>query len=258
MRILFLGDIVGRPGRTSVAKILPLWRERYAPDLILANAENAAGGNGLTPDIANDLFALGIHGFTMGNHVWDKREIYPMLDNDDRIARPANYSPLAPGKGLIYFEVLDKRLAVISLAGRVFMEHADCPFRTFDALRETIETPFVLVDFHAETTAEKSNFALYVDGRASAVVGTHTHIQTADERILPKGTAYITDVGMCGVFNSSIGMDPAPSLHRFLTGMPARFEVAKGAAVVCAVLIDLERSTGRALSIERLQHRFTE
>ncbi len=258
MRILFLGDIVGRPGRTSVAKLLPQWRERYAPDIILANGENAAGGSGLTPDVANELFGLGIQGFTMGNHVWDKREIYPMLSNDERIARPANYSPLAPGKGLIYFDVLDKRLAVISMAGRVFMELADCPFRTFDALYEQIETPFVFVDLHAEATSEKYAFAHYVDGRVSAVVGTHTHVQTADERILPKGTAFISDVGMCGVFNSSIGVDPAPTLHRFLTGMPARHEVAKGPAVVCAVLIDLDRTTGKALSIQRLQHRFTE
>lgn len=256
MRILFIGDIVGRPGRQAVALVLPTWREKYAPDIILANGENVSGGSGLTPHNAEELFALGIAGFTMGNHVWDKKEIYPFLDSDPRIARPANYSPLAPGKGLIFFEVLDKKLAVISMAGRVFMELADCPFRTFDHLCESIDTPFILVDFHAEATAEKSAFAIYLDGRASAVVGTHTHIQTADERILPKGTAFITDVGMCGVFNSSIGVDVESSIWRFRTGLPVRLEVVKGSPLVaCAVLIDLDRTTGRALSIQRLQTR---
>ncbi|GBC89524.1 MAG: TIGR00282 family metallophosphoesterase [Fimbriimonadales bacterium] len=257
MRILFIGDIVGRPGRQAIARVLPEWRERYAPDIILANGENSAGGNGMTPQVAEELFALGIAGFTMGNHVWDKKEIYPLLDSDPRIARPANYSPLAPGKGVIFFEVLDKKLAVISMAGRVFMELADCPFRTFDQIYAQLDTPFVFVDFHAETTAEKATFSAYLDGRASAVVGTHTHVQTADERILPKGTAFISDVGMCGVFNSSIGMDMEVSLQRFLTGLPIRLEVTKGSPLVaCGVLIDLDRTTGRALSIQRLQKRF--
>ncbi len=259
MRILFIGDIVGRPGRRAVAKVLPRWIDHYAPDIVLANGENSAGGNGITPAIADELFALGIHGFTMGNHVWDKKEAYPMFDTDPRIVRPANYSPFAPGKGLTYFQVLDKRLAVINMAGRMFMEPADCPLRTFDALYQQIDTPFVFVDIHAEATAEKITFAAYVDGRASAVVGTHTHIQTADERILPKGTAFISDVGMCGVFNSSIGIDMEISLKRMLTGLPLRLEVAKGGSLVaCAVLIDLDRTTGRALSIQRLQHRFEE
>lgn len=259
MRILFIGDIVGRPGRQAVAKVLPCWLDQYAPDIVLANAENSAGGSGITPAIADDLLSLGIDGFTMGNHVWDKKEAYPMFDSDPRIVRPANYSPLAPGKGLTYFQVLDKRLAVINMAGRMFMELADCPFRTFDALYKQIETPFIFVDIHAEATAEKITFATYLDGRASAVVGTHTHIQTADERILPKGTAYISDVGMCGVFNSSIGIDMEISLQRMLTGLPIRLEVAKGGPLVaCAVLIDLDRTTGRALSIQRLQHRMDE
>lgn len=257
MRILFLGDIVGRPGRQGVARLLPEWQARYAPDIVIANGENAAGGMGITPDIANELFALGIDVMTLGNHVWQKREIYPMLDSEPRLIRPANYPPGVPGRGWSIFPVLDKQLAIMVLAGRVFMEHADCPFRTFDALREQIETPFLLVDFHAEATSEKAAFALYVDGRASAVLGTHTHVQTADERILPNGTAFISDAGMCGPFHSVIGMDPEIVIRRFLTGMPAKFEVAKGAPVVCGVLIDLERTSGRALAIQRLQARLT-
>ncbi|MEN3002601.1 MAG: TIGR00282 family metallophosphoesterase [Armatimonadota bacterium] len=257
MRILFLGDIVGRPGRRGVAHILPEWRARYAPDIVIANGENAAGGMGITPDIANELFALGIEVMTLGNHVWQKKEIYPMLDAEPRLIRPANYPPGVPGRGWSIFPVLDKQLAVMVLAGRVFMEHADCPFRVFDALRPQIETPFLLIDFHAEATSEKAAFALYVDGRASAVLGTHTHVQTADERILPGGTAFISDVGMCGPLHSVIGMDPEIVIQRFITGMPAKFEVAKGAPVVCGVLLDLDRSTGRALAIQRLQYRMT-
>lgn len=258
MRILFLADIVGRTGRNAVAKALPEWRERYAPDVVLANGENAAGGKGITPEIMNDLAQLGIHAFTSGNHIWDKKEIYNALNTDLRIVRPANYSPLAPGRGYTVLEVLDKRLAIISLAGRVFMENADCPFRKFDEIHAQLETPFVFVDFHGEATSEKACFGYYVDGRASAVVGTHTHVQTADERILPKGTAYITDAGMCGALHSSIGMELEPSIQRFLTGMPAKSDVAKGAAVVCAVLIDLDRTAGKALGIQRLQKRLTE
>ncbi len=258
MRVLFLGDIVGRPGRRGVAQILPEWRVRYAPDIIIANGENAAGGMGITPDIANELFALGIEVMTLGNHVWQKKEIYPMLDSDPRLIRPANYPPGVPGRGWNLFPVLDKQLAVMVLTGRVFMEHADCPFRTFDALRPQIETPFLLIDFHAEATSEKAAFALYVDGRASAVIGTHTHVQTADERILPGGTAFLSDVGMCGPFDSVIGMDAAIVIRRFITGMPAKFEVAKGAPVVCGVLLDFDRTSGRALSIQRLQHRLSE
>lgn len=258
VRILFLADIVGRSGRRAVAKVLPEWRERYAPDIILANGENAAGGKGITPAVMNDLAALGIAGFTSGNHIWDKNDIYPVLNTDPRIVRPANYSPLAPGKGFTHFEVLDKTLAVISLTGRIFMEPADCPFRTFDALYDQLQTPFVFVDFHAEATSEKACFAYYVDGRASAVIGTHTHVQTADERILPGGTAFLTDAGMCGALHSSIGMELEPSIRRFLTGMPARSDVASGASVVCGVLIDLDRTTGKALGIQRLQKRLTE
>lgn len=258
MRILFLADIVGRTGRQAVAKTLPKWRERYAPDIILANGENAAGGKGITPAVMNDLAALGIAGFTSGNHIWDKNDIYPVLNADPRIVRPANYSPLAPGKGFTHFEVLDKTLAVISLTGRIFMEPADCPFRTFDAIYAQLQTPFVFVDFHAEATSEKACFAYYADGRASVVIGTHTHVQTADERILPNGTAFLTDAGMCGALHSSIGMELEPSIRRFLTGMPARSEIASGAGVVCGVLIDLDRTTGKALGIQRLQKRLAE
>ncbi|MFN4032107.1 MAG: TIGR00282 family metallophosphoesterase [Fimbriimonadales bacterium] len=258
MRILFLADIVGRTGRNAVAKTLPEWRTRYAPDVVLANCENASGGKGITPQTLNELAQLGIHAFTSGNHIWDKKEIYPALDSDPRLVRPANYSPLSPGKGYTILEVLDRQLAVISLAGRVFMDNADCPFRKFDDICAQLTTPFVFVDFHGEATSEKTCFGYYADGRASAVIGTHTHVQTADERILPKGTAYLTDAGMCGALHSSIGMELEPSIQRFLTGMPAKSDVAKGAAVVCAVLVDLDRTTGKALGIQRLQKRLSE
>ncbi|MCW5935030.1 MAG: TIGR00282 family metallophosphoesterase [Fimbriimonadia bacterium] len=255
MRILFLGDIVGKPGRHGVRDLLPEWKTRYAPDVVIANGENAAGGVGITPDIANELFRYGIEIITLGNHVWGKKEIYPALESDPRLLRPANYAPGVPGKGWGMFQVLDKPLAVMALAGRVFMEPADCPFRVFDALRPEIETPFLFVDFHGEATSEKMAFSLHVDGRASAVIGTHTHTQTADERILPGGTAFLSDVGMCGPYDSVIGMDPDIIVPRFLTQLPSKFEVAKSDPVVCGVLLDLDRQTGRALSIERLQHR---
>lgn len=255
MRILFLGDIVGRPGRRGVAQWLPAWRQLYAPDIVIANGENAAGGMGITPEIAKELFELGIDVMTLGNHVWQKKEILPLLDSEPRLLRPANYPPGVPGRGWGVYPVLDKQLAVLTLAGRVFMELADCPFRTFDMIYPQLETSFVLVDFHAEATSEKQAFALYVDGRASGVIGTHTHVQTADERILPKGTAYISDVGMCGPLHSVIGMDPEIVIRKFLTQMPARFEVASGAAVVCGLLLDLDRTTGKALAVQRLQRR---
>lgn len=255
VRILFLGDIVGKPGRRGVAERLPEWRTRYTPDIVIANGENAAGGVGITPDIATELFGYGIDVMTLGNHVWNKKEIYPVLDSDPRILRPANYAPIVPGKGWNLYAVLDKQLAVLVLAGRVFMELADCPFRVFDAIRPQIETPFLFIDFHGEATSEKIAFAMYVDGRASAVIGTHTHVQTADERVLPGGTAVLSDVGMCGPYDSVIGMDPEIVIPRFITQLPARFEPAKGEPVICGVLLDLDRTTGKTLSIERLQHR---
>jgi metallophosphoesterase (TIGR00282 family) len=259
VRILFLADIVGRTGRRAVAATLPEWRERYAPDIILANGENAAGGKGITPAIMNDLLALGIAGFTTGNHIWDKNDIYSTLDSDPRIVRPANYSPLAPGKGFTLFEVLDKTLAVISLAGANLYGGSRLPLpQVRRDFTPSCRRRSCWSTFTARRLRRKACFAYYVDGRASAVVGTHTHVQTADERILPNGTAFITDAGMCGALHSSIGMELEPSIRRFLTGMPAKSEVAKGAAVVCGVLIDLDRTTGKALSIQRLQKRLSE
>lgn len=255
MRLLFFGDIVGKPGRRGIAELLPVWRQRYAPDAILANGENAAHGLGITPNIAQELFDLGIEALTLGNHTWHHKEIIPYIDQEPRLIRPANYAPGCPGAGYRILNVLDKKLAVISLIGRVFMDSADCPFRAFDRLENEIEADVLFVDFHGEATSEKMAFALYADGRASAVIGTHTHVQTADEQILPGGTAFLTDVGMCGPWRSVIGMEGAVIVNRFLTGMPAKFEVPDSNPVVSAVLIDFDRTNGKALAIQRLQHR---
>jgi metallophosphoesterase (TIGR00282 family) len=260
LRILFFGDIVGRPGRNGVASMLPVWQQEFSPDIIIANGENAAGGMGITPDIATEIFADGVDVITLGNHVWQKRDIVSMLDEDARIIRPANYPPGVPGRGWGVFKVSQEKgthppLAIVNLVGRVFMEDYDDPFRGIDVILDEIDTPLILVDFHAEATSEKMAFGFHVDGRVSAVIGTHTHVQTADERILAEGTAYITDVGMCGPLDSVIGMNKEIILKKFLTLMPARFEVASGDPIVSAVVIELDDRSGKAVSITRLNKR---
>lgn len=261
MKILFIGDIFGSAGRKIVHDHLPHVAETNQVDLVIANAENAAGGFGLTPSIANELFDLGCEVLTTGNHIWDKREIMDYFNsaNGDasgrvrRVLRPANYAQGVPGVGL--YEGRTKKnqaYAVINLQGRVFMQDTDDPFRKADSLLEKINSKVVVVDFHAEATSEKIAMGWYLDGRVTAVLGTHTHVPTADTRVLPNGTAYQTDVGMSGPYDSVIGVMKEQILQRFLTGLPGRFEPAKGDPRFCAVLIDCDETTGRATSIQRL------
>jgi metallophosphoesterase (TIGR00282 family) len=250
---LFLGDVIGKPGRRSLQKFLPLLVKRYSPSLVIANGENAAGGSGITEEIGKELFAE-VDILTSGNHIWDKKETLSYFDKEPRLLRPANYPPLNPGKGFFVHELSSGiKIAVLSLQGRVFMEPIDCPFRAADEVLAVLGkiTSLIVVDMHAEATSEKQALGWYLDGRVSAVIGTHTHVPTADERILPRGTAYITDVGMVGAYNSVIGIRREQALARFLTGRPQRFEPAKEGMVLGSVYVELSAETGRALSIRR-------
>jgi 2',3'-cyclic-nucleotide 2'-phosphodiesterase len=255
MRILFIGDIVGSPGREIVSQRLPQLVSRHAPDLVIANGENAAAGFGITPRITADLLAAGVDVITGGNHSWDRREILEFIPQEPRLLRPANFPPGSPGRGLYLGTTRGGiRYAVLNLQGRVFMTPIDCPFRTGDRELENLppEVKVILVDVHAEATSEKQAMGWYLDGRVSAVVGTHTHVVSADARVLPNGTAYVTDVGMTGPHESVIGMDRHAMVKRFLDALPARFEVAVGDVRLNGVLIDVQESTGRARSIERI------
>lgn len=260
VRILFIGDIFGQPGRRIVKETLPGLREEFAPDLVLANGENAAAGFGITPALVEELLDLGIAVLTSGNHVWDKKEILPYLAEhaDGRLLRPANYPRGAPGQGL-YLGCTQGglRYAVLNLQGRVFMPAIDCPFRTADSLLEQIpeDVRIRIVDVHAEATSEKQALGWYLDGRVTAALGTHTHVPTADEMVLPKGTAYITDLGMTGPYDSIIGIEKESIIKKFLDQIPARFEVAKGDVRFSAVLIEADPATGRALAIQRILRR---
>lgn len=253
-RILFLGDIVGRSGRTAMRNGLGVLTQQYRPQFVIANGENSAAGVGITPNIAEELFGFGLDAITLGNHALHKREIYEYLDGDRPIVRPANVPPEVPGRGMTIVSKDGIKLAVMNLCGRVFMDAYDDPFRLVDAMLEDAGTPHVLIDFHAEATSEKIAFAYYVEGRATAVLGTHTHVPTADERILPGGTAAITDVGMTGPYDGVLGMQRDIILGKFLSGMPARFEVSEGPGVICGVTIDVEVDTGRARRIERVRY----
>jgi 2',3'-cyclic-nucleotide 2'-phosphodiesterase len=267
LKILFIGDIFGRPGRTIVKDRLPGLRKQHAPDLVIANCENAAAGFGITPPLAEELFDLGIDVMTTGNHVWDKREIieyFQMADGNPhsparRLLRPANFPQNLPGWGVYEGQKNNVSYAVVNLQGRVFMGSSDDPFRYADRLLDQIKSnsksKIVFVDFHAEASSEKVAFGWYLDGRVTAVVGTHTHIPTADETVLPKGTAYITDVGMTGPYDSVIGVKKELVIERFLSGMPARFEAANGDVRLCAVLVECDDQTGRASRMERLMLR---
>jgi len=255
MKILFIGDTVGKAGRTIVHYYLKQLQEELSPDLIILNCENAAAGFGVTPRIADEFFDWGIHVLTSGNHIWDKKEILPYLDDNPRILRPANYPPGNPGRGLTIVKTkTGEEAAVLNLQGRVFMPMTDDPFRIADAelakLPKHIKTIFV--DMHAEATSEKGAMGCYLDGRVSAVVGTHTHIPTADETILPGGTAFQTDVGMAGPFDSVIGVIKKDVIRRFLTSIPDRFESASQDARLNAVLVDVDSQTGRARQIQRV------
>lgn len=252
-RILFLGDIVGRPGRIAVQRHLSNLQDRHDPLFTIVNGENAASGVGITPDIAEELLKLGIDMITLGNHAFHKREIMEYLRKDRPLVRPANLPPAAPGAGHRIVERDGIRLAVANLCGRVFLDGYDDPFRDVDRILDEIDTPHFFVDFHAEATSEKIAMGWHLDGRATAVVGTHTHVTTADETVLPGGTAYITDVGMCGPMPSVLGMEKTVILHRFRTSLPTKFEVADHPGVISGVVVGVERDTGRAVSIERIR-----
>ncbi|MDA8333678.1 MAG: TIGR00282 family metallophosphoesterase [Peptococcaceae bacterium] len=253
MRVALVGDIIGRPGRRAVAENLPPLVRDFCVDAVVANGENAAGGIGITREVAEELFGLGVDVITMGNHAFGKKEIVSFLEQDKRMLRPANLPPGAPGRGYVVVETRGGvRLAVLSLVGRTFMQPLDCPFRIADAVLKRLPECPVVVDFHAEATSEKAALAWYLDGRAMAVTGTHTHVQTADERVLPLGTAFISDIGMCGPVNSVIGMDKDIVVRRFLSGLHSQYQVADGPYVFSAVVVDSHGDTGRAAGIRRI------
>ena len=260
MNILVIGDIIGRPGRKAVADLLPKLKREHKLDMVIANGENAAGGMGITPQITQELHSLGIDVITSGNHVWKHKKIYGTLDKDPRLLRPANYPPLVPGKGSCIFSIgKEDKVGVLNLMGRVFLAELDCPFRKADEEIEKLsrETKIIIVDIHGEITSEKTAIGWYLDGRVSAVVGTHTHIPTADERVLPKGTAYITDLGMVGSLNSVIGIKTEIALKRFLSQIPIRFEVEKKNICLQGVVINIDSKSGRAKKIERIQEKWS-
>jgi len=253
-----IGDVIGKPGRLAVEQVLPALRDERGIDFVTANGENLAGGMGLTPSTAEALFAAGVDVITSGNHIWDKKEIYPFLDTSDRVLRPLNYGTHGvPGRGWGTYQALDGTdLAVVNVQGRTYMQPIDNPFTETDRLLDESSEPLPpvrLVDFHCEITSEKNALGLHLDGRVSAVVGTHTHVVTGDERILPNGTAYQTDLGMTGPVWSVIGFDPKTVLPRFINALPTRFEVGGGPVVLNATQIDVDPATGRAMQIERIQ-----
>jgi len=256
MRIAFFGDVVGKPGRRGVARCLQALRAAREVDFVVANCENSAGGVGVDPGSARELLAAGVDVLTSGNHVWAKREIIEYMNDSDVLLRPLNFAPMTPGWG--YTVKLNRRgtpVAVVNLIGRVFMNSYDCPFRAVDTALESIaqKAAVIFVDMHAEATSEKVAMGWHLDGRVSAIVGSHTHVQTADERILPGGTAYLTDAGMCGPRDSVLGVKREQVLRRFLTQMPGRFAVADGPVLVQGAVIDVDEMTGRANAIERFQ-----
>ena len=255
MNLLFIGDVVGRPGREAVKACLADLVRRHQVDFTIANGENAAGGMGITAAVAEELFQAGVDVLTTGNHVWRQRDAIPYIEAERRLLRPANYPPGAPGRGGEVFATAHSgSIGVVNVQGRTFMEPIDCPFRAADREIEHIRgrTDVIILDVHAEATSEKLAMGWYLDGRVSAVIGTHTHVQTADERILPKGTAYITDVGMAGPRDSILGMKVEPIIQRFLTALPTRFELAAGPLSLSGALVSLDTETGHAISIERV------
>jgi len=250
MLILAIGDIIGKPGRQAMNKLLPDLRQQYGLDMVIANAENTAGGLGLTSTTAKELLDAGADVLTSGNHIWAQKEIIPYLDGEMPILRPLNYPPGVPGRGYI----INGQVMVVNLMGRVFMGDIDCPFRAMDKLLAELKhkPPVIIVDFHAEATSEKMAMGQYLDGRVSAVLGTHTHVGTIDAQLLPLGTAYVTDIGMTGPVDSIIGDDAEAVIRRFLTGMPHRLSVGKGKTMFNAVMVRVDEDSGRAISIDRI------
>jgi metallophosphoesterase (TIGR00282 family) len=246
--ILAIGDVIGKPGRKALSQLLPGLRRQYGIDLVMVNGENAAGGIGLTVDTAKEMLEAGADVLTSGNHIWMHREIYPYLDSDVPILRPLNYPPGVPGRGYL---VMGK-VAVVNLIGRVFIDDFDCPFRAMDALLAELEPKIIIVDFHAEATSEKVAMGRYLDGRVSAVLGTHTHVGTTDAQILPGGTAYVSDIGMTGPLDSVIGDDAEAAIQRFLTRLPHRLSVGKGKTALNGIVVEIDDDTGKALGIERI------
>jgi metallophosphoesterase (TIGR00282 family) len=248
--ILAIGDIIGKPGRQAMQEIVPRLRQQYGLELVIANAENIAGGLGVTPATAEELLGAGVDVLTSGNHIWAQREIIPYLDSEMPILRPLNYPPGVPGRGYI----INNQAMVVNLIGRTFMSNFDCPFRAMDQLLAEVKpkTPVIIVDFHAEATSEKVAMGRYLDGRVSAVLGTHTHVGTIDTQILPQGTAYVTDIGMTGPIDSVIGDDTEAVLQRFLTIIPTRLSVGRGKTVFNAIMVSIDEKNGRALSIDRI------
>lgn len=255
MRVLFIGDIVGKPGRNCLQQRLPELKRIHSPDYIIANGENAAGGAGLTGKVFNELRDMGIDVITGGNHIWDQNDIYSIIGHEPGIIRPANYPPgTTPGQGTAVIEAAGGKpgLAVLNLIGRVFMRPVDCPFRAADRELKQLKEKVIIVDFHAEATSEKQALGWYLDGRVSAVLGTHSHVQTADQRLLPGKTAYISDVGMAGLYNSILGVDKEGPLKRFLTQMPHKLSISDGKKLLNAVLVELDEDNGKAIAIERI------
>jgi len=262
LKILLVGDVVGRPGREAVKKIIPALRRNECIDFVIANAENIAGGSGLTSETADELLNSQIDVLTSGDHIWKKKEIYERLEKDSRILRPANYPEECPGRGAAVLKSSSgKKVAVVNVIGRVFMNHIDaCPFKTAAKEIEKIskDTRIILVDMHAEATSEKIALGRFLDGRVSAVFGTHTHVQTADEKILPRGSAYITDLGMTGPQDSVIGRKADAIIEHFLKCMPIRFEMAENDVELQGAIVEIDESTGKAVSIKRVRERIAE
>ena len=262
MKILFIGDIVGQPGRRAVAELLPKLRQELRLDFVIANGENSAGGSGITPKTAGEIFLAGVDAITSGDHLWDQKEVMELLANEKRFLRPLNYPPGTPGQGSAIFEVQSLKakgqsaisIAVLNAQGRTFMPPLENPFllAAEEVKRLRQQTKIIFVDFHAEATSEKIAFARMLDGQVSAVVGTHTHVQTADEQIFPGGTAYLTDAGFTGPQESVLGREIEPVLKRFLTGMPQRFEVAKNNVLLHGAVIEIDDASGKALTIQRV------
>lgn len=258
MKVLFIGDIVGNPGRKIAKEMIQVLKKENVFDICIANGENAAGGSGITHVVAQELYSAGINAVTLGNHTWSKREILNFIDSDNKIIRPANYPTELPGKGSMIIGTDKCKVGILNVMGRIYMDSIDCPFKAAERELEYLKSQakVIIVDMHAEATSEKCALAWYLDGRVSCVLGTHTHVQTADERILPFGTGYITDVGMTGPYEGIIGVDKDIIINKFLSHMPVKFEVAKGSTQFNAVVMDIDEKNGKTLKIERINRIF--